>query len=136
MSAAAASARKPGAAPLPAQALAIGPCPAHAPLLNLFARSHWTLEHEPTINAATERLGRERFAAIFCNAADWRHVVAALGDGKTRPIVIALSENPAKDEWLEAIASHVHFLDANQLSAPELFPLLNHAWRVCSEARR
>jgi hypothetical protein len=137
------------ASPLRAQALAIGAFPANAPLVNLFARSHWTLALEPTVIAAAERLARERFAAVICHAAHWKQVVemigqimigqATIGQSEprydTHPIVIALSENPAQDDWLQAIGSHVHFLDGNQISAPELFPLLNHAWRVCSEVR-
>lgn len=135
--AAAAPGLKPcSSAPLGAQALAVGLFPAHTAIANLFARSHWALEHEATLAAAVARLGRERFAAVLCRAEEWKQIVEAIGAlkdfQKARPVVIALSENPAKDDWLQAVANHVYFLDSRQLSAPDLFPLLNHAWRVCS----
>jgi hypothetical protein len=116
-----------------AQALAIGPSTANAPLQNLFARSQWLLESEPTLAAALTRLSQERFPAVFCSAADWRKTLAAVNTLQYPPIVIALSWNRGNDDWLQAITSQVYVLDANRLAAPEVFSLLNHAWRVCNQ---
>jgi hypothetical protein len=120
------------AAPLPARALAIGTFPLHA--LDIFAGSHWSLEREATSRAAAERLAHERFAAVLCPASDWREVAETVGFLNPSPVIIALSNDPPGDDWLDAIAKHVYFLDLRQLSAPELFPLLNHAWRTCNRS--
>jgi hypothetical protein len=124
---------RPQPAPSRAQALMIGLIAAHTPLLNLFATSHWTLQREPDLIAALERLSREHFPAVFCQAAEWKRIAPAMASLDRPPVVIALAESRATDEWMQAIASHVYLLDAKHLAAPELFSLLNHAWRVSNK---
>ena len=133
MSAAAAPSRQLTDVRTLAQALVIGPFSVEAPLQNLFARSHWKLEREPSLAAAVERLAQDRFPAVFCGASEWQRVLAAMSDIAHPPTVIALTENRDKEDWLQAITSNVYVLDVNGLAAPELFSLLNHAWRLCNQ---
>jgi hypothetical protein len=116
-----------------AQALAIGSSSVNPSLQNLFARSHWTLVSEASVATAVARLSQERFPAVFCNAAEWQKTLEAVSTLQNPPIVIALSGHRADDEWLQAITKDVYVLDANHLAAPEIFSLLNHAWRVCNQ---
>ena len=134
MSAVAARSRQTSGAACRAAALVVGSSSVQAPLQNLFACSSWTLEQEPNLNAGMERLTREHFPAVFCSDADWRRILSAVSVLERPPIVIALAEDRAKEDWLQAITSHVYVLDANRLAAPELFSLLNHAWRLCNQA--
>jgi len=118
-----------------AQALVIGPS-VQASLQNLFARSHWKLEGESSVADAVERLVHDHFPAVFCSAADWKRILSAISALPHPPIVIALAvdrDKEAREDWLQAITSHVYVLDANRLAAPELFSLLNHAWRLCNQ---
>ena len=136
MSAAAALSRQTQGARIRPQALVVGSAYVQTPLQNLFACSTWTLEREATVNAGIERLTRERFPAVLCGAQDWKLIVSAVSALDRPPIVIALSEDRGKEDWLQAITSHVYVLDANRLAAPELFSLLNHAWRLCNRPGR
>jgi len=99
----------------------------------MFARSHWKLEREPSLPAALERLSRERFPAVFCGASEWKRVFDAVSRLDHPPMVIALSDDRADEDWLQAVTSHVYVLDTKRLAPPELFSLLSHAWRVCTQ---
>ncbi len=122
----------------PARVLAVGALASGFPLGNLFARSHWALEHEPDLHQLNGRLHREPCAAVLCNSDEWKQVVAALeslpAGPHARPLVIALSENLAPEDWLRAVENQVHVIDSKQFSPPQLFSVLNHAWRVRNEA--
>lgn len=111
----------------------IGPPNLQAPLQNMFARSHWKLEREPNLEAALERLAQERFPAVFCSASEWKKVVDAVSPLDRPPTVIALSDDIAEEDWLQAVSSHVYLLDLKKLAAPEIFSLLSHAWRISSQ---
>lgn len=132
MSAAAAPSRATQGPRTRPQALVVGPPSVQTPLQNLFACSTWSLEHEATVNDGIERLSRERFPAVICGGTDWKRLLSALSALDRPPVVIALSEDRDREDWLQAITSHVYVLDANRLAAPELFSLLNHAWRLCN----
>jgi hypothetical protein len=132
MSAAAAPSRQINVVRTQAQALVIGSPSVKVSLQNLFACSNWKLAHEVTLNRGIERLTQERFPAVICGAADWKPILDEVSELERPPVVIALSQDCAKDDWMRAIASHVYVLDANHLTAPELFSLLNHAWRLCN----
>jgi hypothetical protein len=134
VSAAAAPSRMPTDFRARAQALVIGPSNLQAPLENMFARSHWKLEREANLASALERLATERFPAVLCCAAEWKKVVDAVARLDHPPMVIALSDEWADEDWLQALTSHVYVLDMKRLSAPEVFSLLSHAWRIASSS--
>lgn len=117
----------------PAQALVIGLAAVQTHLERLFARSHWVLEKQPTLNEGVERLRQETFPAVFCHLDDCRLVARAIAGLKQPPLVIALSpEESEADEWIEALAHNVYKMTADGLAPSRLFPLLNHAWRSCN----
>ena len=118
----------------PAQALIIGPVAVQTPLERLFARSHWILERQSTLNEGVERLRQERFPAVFCQADDCRLVARAIARLKRPPLIFALSsEDTEEDDWIEAVAHNVYRMTAGGLAPSRLFALLNHAWRRCNE---
>ena len=135
MSAAVAPSRLSTDARARAHALVIGPPNLEAPLHNMFARSQWKLEREADLDSALKRLARERFPVVFCNGSEWKEVVAGLArvdHPPMAPMVIALSDDPTNEDWLQAVTSHVCMLETKRLAAPELFSLLSHAWRISS----
>lgn len=98
----------------------------------MFARSQWKLEREADLESALERLAQERFPVVFCNGSEWKKVVEGLARVDHPPMVIALSDNPSNEDWLQAVTSHVCMLETKRLAAPEIFSLLSHAWRISS----
>jgi len=79
---------------------------------------------------AAERLSISNYPVVLCGADRWREVVAGASRASHPPQVLVFDEKPTDCEWRDAITEGASYVDARHLSAPHLFTLLNHAWRV------
>jgi len=109
-------------------ALVIGSAEFTSRLRDLFRHSRWELAWPAAPESTSEELARNEFPVVICEG-DWRNVTARTSGLPNPPVVITVGKSDPRT-CQSALDNGVLYLDERGMRPGDLFPLLNHAWRI------